>query len=122
MQYNEIANNIEAGVVIESGVGHAVLYNSIHSNVNGLGIDLGDDGVTANDPGDGDGGPNFGMNTPEIYSVEISRRTRDRQRRGATRTRRSSSRGGPDPSSAGEGQTFLYRERRRCRSRRDGST
>ena len=72
VQHNEIANNTEAGVAIESGVGHAVLSNSIHSNATGLGIDLGDDGVTANDYGDVDLGTNLGMNTPEIYSVTVA--------------------------------------------------
>jgi subtilisin-like proprotein convertase family protein len=42
------------GVYIESGTGNAVLSNSIYSN-GGLGIDLGQGGVTANDNGDGDG-------------------------------------------------------------------
>ncbi len=49
-QYNKISNNL--------------IYN------NGLlGIDLGDDGVTLNDPDDGDTGPNDFLNYPEIDSV-----------------------------------------------------
>lgn len=39
--------------------------SSIHTNT-GLGIDLGGDGVTGNDPGDGDSGPNGLQNSPHI--------------------------------------------------------
>ena len=42
--------------------------NSIYAN-EGLGIDLGDDGVTANDAGDADNGPNKLQNYPVISSV-----------------------------------------------------
>lgn len=42
--------------------------NSIHSN-GGLGINLGNDEVTPNDPGDGDTGPNHLQNFPIITSV-----------------------------------------------------
>lgn len=35
----------------------------------GLGIDLGEPGVNPNDPGDGDGGANDGLNYPEIQSA-----------------------------------------------------
>lgn len=48
-------------------------HNTLSKNLiydNGLlGIDLGDDGVTANDAGDGDAGPNGLLNFPEIDSV-----------------------------------------------------
>ena len=44
--------------------------NSIHDN-GGLGIDLGSDGVTLNDVGDGDAGPNNLQNYP-VLSAAIS--------------------------------------------------
>ncbi len=48
-QGNVIGFNTDDGVHVEaSGTGNAILGNSIHSN-GGLGIDLGGDGVTAND-------------------------------------------------------------------------
>jgi hypothetical protein len=47
---------------------NAILSNPIFSNT-GLGIDLNDDGVTANDTGDSDSGPNGLQNFPVITSV-----------------------------------------------------
>jgi hypothetical protein len=43
--------------------------NSIHSNA-GLGIDLGYDGVTSNDSGDGDTGPNALQNSAELLAAQ----------------------------------------------------
>ena len=62
---NTIANNGGDGVTVLSNgsTGNIVWENSIHTNT-GLGIDLGDDGVTANDTGDTDSGPNFLQNFP----------------------------------------------------------
>ena len=71
---NVIAHNWEDGVAIVSGTGHSVLGNSIFANGR-LGIDIGDDGVTANDPGDADLGTNYGMNAPVIYSMVVAGRT-----------------------------------------------
>jgi sugar lactone lactonase YvrE len=68
---NLIAYNGGSGVGISVGTGNAVLENSIFGN-GGLGIDLNDDGVTLNDPGDADTGPNLQMNFPVIYSVVVS--------------------------------------------------
>jgi parallel beta-helix repeat protein len=73
---NVIAFNGGAGVLIgsdsghsfsgDAGVNNAVLGNSIFSNA-GLGIDLGAfDGVTPNDAGDGDSGPNNLQNFPVL--------------------------------------------------------
>ena len=75
------------GVVIESGTGNSVLsasgtkgvsrFNSF-SNNGGLGIDLGGDGLTPNDSGDGDPGANNLQNFPELTSVTTGTQTRIR--------------------------------------------
>jgi hypothetical protein len=64
---NTIAFNAEAGAAVEDDVssGNRVLGNSIFSN-SGLGIDLDDDGRTANDPRDRDAGPNRLQNFPVL--------------------------------------------------------
>ena len=67
---NVIAFNDGDGVFVESGTGNAILGNSIFSN-GGLGIDLGSDGVTPNDPGDVDSGANLLQNFPVIEAAEI---------------------------------------------------
>jgi len=69
---NIIAFNGTNGVVIGSGnTGWSILGNSIFSN-GGLGIDLGNDGVTLNDAGDADAGANNLQNYPTISSVAIA--------------------------------------------------
>ena len=67
---NTIAFNAGAGVKVDSGAANAVLANSIYSNA-GLGIDLGTGGVTPNDAGDVDSGPNNLQNYPVITSALI---------------------------------------------------
>lgn len=64
---NRIAYNIRDGISILAGptTGVAMRGNLIYNNVGG-GIDLGNDGSTPNDDGDGDSGPNNLQNTPEI--------------------------------------------------------
>lgn len=62
---NKIAFNDGPGVLAFGGNGHSVRGNSIFSN-SGLGIDLGFNGVTANDSNDGDTGPNNLQNFPVI--------------------------------------------------------
>jgi hypothetical protein len=67
---NTIAFNGGDGIVV---LGQAMMLssNSIHSNA-GLAVDLDPDGVTPNDPGDGDSGGNAGQNFPVISSAENS--------------------------------------------------
>lgn len=71
---NIIAHNGSDGIVLSvlATTNMAILANSIHSNT-GLGIDFNNgaynndgDGVTANDGGDGDTGPNEMLNFPKI--------------------------------------------------------
>ena len=68
---NVIAFNKQNGVRVVGGTGNAILSNSIFSN-SLLGIDLNDDGVTPNDPGDGDTGANNLQNFPLLTSVNNS--------------------------------------------------
>ena len=121
---NTIANNIINGIAIEPLVpgsiatGNKFAGNKIFSN-GLLGIDLNNDGVTANDNGDADAGPNDLLNAPVITSVLTD---------GTTFTIAGFTRpgtvvefyipdAGPNPSplpggytkSFGEGQTFLFR-------------
>lgn len=67
---NSIYNHPGDGVVV---VGASTDRNTLTENViygnAGIGIDLGDDGVTPNDVGDLDAGPNEGLNYPEIVDV-----------------------------------------------------
>ncbi len=72
---NTIAFNGGAGVALDlfGQSGNAILANSMFSNA-GLGIDLGDDGPTLNDPNDADTGGVGGnklQNSPHIIRAEI---------------------------------------------------
>jgi CSLREA domain-containing protein len=67
------SNAVDGGVVISSGTGNRILSNSIFSNGStaaALGIDLGDNGVTANDDKDLDTGANRLQNHPVITSAQ----------------------------------------------------
>jgi parallel beta-helix repeat protein len=71
---NAIGFNSGAGVFVASGTGNAVRGNAIA--LNGFaGIDLAPAGPNPNDPGDSDGGPNLGQNTPELNSVLVGNGT-----------------------------------------------
>jgi len=111
---NVIAFNRGKGVEVKLGNNIAIRGNSIHSN-GLLGIDLGGfnlDGVTINDPGDADTGPNFLQNYPLLTAASSS---------GATTTVRGVfnsaantaftldfySNSERDPSGLSEGQTYL---------------
>jgi len=72
-QENTIAYNAGDGVAVvgESAVGNTISGNSIFLN-SGLGIDLGGDGVTPNDEGDLDTGPNHLQNYPVLWAVDFT--------------------------------------------------
>ncbi|HEX5358260.1 MAG TPA: DUF4347 domain-containing protein, partial [Aquabacterium sp.] len=68
---NIIAGNGGAGIAVVTYDKNLFYRNSIYSNT-GLGIDLGNDGVTANDYNDGDGGANWQNNYPVITSAVVN--------------------------------------------------
>lgn len=112
---NLIANNGGDGIAITGATSltNTILGNSIHTNT-GLGIDLGNDGVTANDAGDTDSGPNDLLNFPEVqnnsfgtngtkvitYDFDLDVPAGDYRLEFFASTAK-------DPSNHGEGQTFI---------------
>ena len=61
---NSTASNAKGVVVTgNSATNNRIAYNAIHGSTN-LAIDLDDNGVTPNDPGDADAGPNHRQNAP----------------------------------------------------------
>ena len=70
---NTIVFNTGTGIAIngESSIENQILPNTMFSN-GGLGIDLGDDGPTPNDPLDADNGPNGLQNYPILNRVNSS--------------------------------------------------
>jgi len=109
---NLIAGNAGDGVRVSSqnDVDNLISENSIFSN-DGLGINLGTDGVTLNDPGDADEGPNHLQNFPVITSANPGSTTVSGtldSTPGASLTIEVFANSSCDsPSGYGEGQTFL---------------
>ncbi len=68
---NTIRNNALAGIGIAGNTRAAIISNRIFAN-GLLGIDLVEDGVSANDPGDGDAGPNDLLNFPEAIRAIVT--------------------------------------------------
>jgi hypothetical protein len=70
---NIIAGNLGDGVrvVVAGTINNSIRGNSIHSNAL-LGIDLGGDGVTENDPQDPDTGPNLLQNFPLLSAARVA--------------------------------------------------
>jgi len=70
-----VQDNRAAGISVLEGQGHGIWHSRIDRN-GGLGIDLGGDGVTPNDPLDADDGPNGLVNAPEVvWAVMTGSRT-----------------------------------------------
>jgi len=69
---NTVAYNVGSGIEVQGLTaalnGNPIRGNSIYAN-SGIGIDLGGDGVTANDALDADGGPNSRQNYPIVLSA-----------------------------------------------------
>ncbi len=73
---NTIAFNLFAGINLGTDTGdfNTITRNSIFSNA-GLGINIAPGGVNPNDPGDGDTGPNEGLNFPVLNPPTTSTAT-----------------------------------------------
>ncbi|MDQ3413731.1 MAG: right-handed parallel beta-helix repeat-containing protein, partial [Verrucomicrobiota bacterium] len=107
---NSIFANSLQGVSI-SGSNKPILGNSIFDN-GGLGIDLGNDGVTPNDLGDADIGANNLQNFPRITAVSVAGGNVDvsgflNSRPNTTYQLEFFASDAADPSGFGEGQIFL---------------
>ena len=115
---NNIAFNGGDGISVEGGANQQIRGNSIHSNGQ-LGIDLGSvpaatDGVTANDAGDADTGPNGLQNHPVVTFAQANGATTTISGNLDSLPSRSYdvdlySNPGCDPSSHGEGKVYLGR-------------
>lgn len=106
---NTITGNEASGITLMpgAGTGNTLTQNSLFGN-NTIGIDHNLDGVTLNDGGDGDAGPNNLLNFPVIYSATLDGFGNviltGEARPGATIEFFIAD---GDPSGYGEGQTFL---------------
>ena len=68
---NTIRDNTRNGIYLVNTSRAAMVSNRIYAN--GMtGIDLGENGVTTNDAGDGDSGPNDLLNFPQITAVRVA--------------------------------------------------
>jgi titin len=111
---NRIAFNTRAGVALlgDTSVGNGIRGNAIWGN-GALGIDLGRNGVTPNDPAGGPRtGPNRLQNYPEITGVSVAGGTvavtgRLKSLPGATFTLDFYRSASADPSGFGQGQVYL---------------
>ncbi|NTU86301.1 MAG: right-handed parallel beta-helix repeat-containing protein, partial [Chloroflexales bacterium] len=66
---NTITANGGPGVRVSAGTGNQISRNSIFRN-GGIAVDLGGDGATPNDPGDGDTGANNLLNVPALAATD----------------------------------------------------
>lgn len=110
---NTIAHNGGSGVNVLAGAPVSILGNSIFDNA-GLAIDLGGDGVTANDPGDADTGANGLQNAPFLIAASSNGTTTTvdgslLSSPGSAFTIEVFANSSADPSNHGEAQTSLAR-------------
>ncbi|MBA3943842.1 MAG: tandem-95 repeat protein [Herpetosiphonaceae bacterium] len=108
---NLIAYSGAGGVIIQAGsVANPIEANTIYSNA-GLGIDLNNDGVTSNDPGDADTGPNNLQNFPVLTAATSSSITGTLNSTPATIFRiEFFANSSCDPSGNGEGEQYVGSE------------
>ena len=104
---NIIAFNERHGVLVASGVENGILSNDIFSNTL-RGIDLGNNAVTLNDPGDGDSGANHLQNFPVLsFATTGSVEGTLHSTPNTDFTIQFFANEACDPSGFGEGETFL---------------
>ncbi|MBI3966075.1 MAG: right-handed parallel beta-helix repeat-containing protein, partial [Chloroflexi bacterium] len=109
---NAIAHNGGDGVaVLDTSHNNRIQSNTIAANT-GLGLDLDDDGVTANDAGDGDAGPNNRQNFPVLTSATTTGTSITivgtlSSTASTAYTIQLFANAAADPSGHGEGETFL---------------
>ena len=111
VEQNEIANNGLDGVAAPNPNGLVGVVNNRFVNNGGLAFDLGDDGVTINDPGDADSGTNGLLNYPVIDSISSSGEvfhTLDVPA-GSYTVYIFRNPSGPDPSGHGEAEELVWR-------------
>ena len=101
-----IHDNDAAGVAIVGNSHAAITQCSIYDN-GALGIDLGDDGVTPNDEGDLDSGPNDLLNFPEFTQAEVSGGLVTIAGLAAPNAIVEIFGAAPDPTGYGEGKSYL---------------
>ena len=111
IQTNTVANNGGDGIFAQGGTANTFASNSIFSNL-GLAIDLGADGVTANDSGDTDSGANALQNSPVLTAAASSAGTTTisgslNSLPAGNFTIEFFANEGCDPSGAGEGETSI---------------
>ena len=68
---NLVTNNGRVGISVNEGTGNELIANSIFNNAS-IGIDLGNNGVTLNDPFDSDNGENDLQNYPIINDSRVA--------------------------------------------------
>jgi CSLREA domain-containing protein len=111
---NRISENVLAGIRVENDASQKNTFvgNAISTN-GGLGIDLGAEGVTANDANDADTGPNALLNFPTIGSIQFdgSQTSVQGSYAGAANTTLTldfyANPSGHDPSGFGEGEAWI---------------